>query len=132
MFIQYEPSTVHPKGLVHARFLLDPDVVKNHDFQEIRKPFWNLRITRKHTPGPLEKTPDLRELRFHMARRAVVSRVIRCRGDMPSESDPSDRGVWSILDRFLNYLFSCTGSVHIFPTWNMFREFVWSKYHKCS
>ncbi len=30
-------------------------VLKNHDFPEIRKPFWDLRNTRKHTPGPLEK-----------------------------------------------------------------------------
>ena len=45
-------------------------------FQEFEKPSWDLRNTRKHTPGPLE-APDLRELRCQVTRRAVVSRAIR-------------------------------------------------------
>ena len=34
----------------------DSDVVKNHDFfQKSEKPSWDLRTTRKHIPGHMEK-----------------------------------------------------------------------------
>ena len=63
-------------GLAHGR-CFDPYVVNNHAFLENTKPSWDLKTTRNHIPGPLEKTLDLRERSFHVTRKAVVSRVIR-------------------------------------------------------
>ncbi len=55
----------------------DPYMVKNHDFSWI----WiSLLGPEKHSKTHTQtsgKTPVLRELHFHMTRRAVVSRVIR-------------------------------------------------------
>ncbi len=77
IFIKYEPSTVRSKSLAHGRFFLTHTWWKLCFFHEFEKPSWNLRNHGKHTPGPLEKTPVLRERSSHMTRRAVVSIVIR-------------------------------------------------------
>ena len=50
-----------------------------------------------------------------VTRRAVVSRVYGCRGDMPSESDSWCWEVWCTLERFWNCSLSGAACVHIFP-----------------
>ena len=114
IFIKYEPSTVRPKGLAHERFF-DPYVVKNHDFSWIWKTLAGPEPHSKTHTYTHDKTLVLRELRFHMNHRVVVSRLIRM------QRRYTVRIRWNswlghTLDRFSNYLLSCTGSVHIFPT----------------
>ena len=49
----------------------DPSVVKNHDFPEIRKTLLRPRKRSETLTWTSGKTPDLRELRLNMTRRAV-------------------------------------------------------------
>ena len=77
MFIKYEPSTVYEKGFGSWTIFWDPDVVKNHDFSQIWKTHLGPQKHSETHTWTSGQTPDLRELRFHMTRRAVVSRVMR-------------------------------------------------------
>ena len=48
-------SKIHPTGFVHGRFFWTHTWWKIMIFHEFENPSWDLRTTRKHIPGPLEK-----------------------------------------------------------------------------
>ena len=91
--IKYELSTKPSKGLAHRRFFWPIRCEKQCFF------FINLKnpprtsepLGNTHTHLDLWKNTGPSRASLYMTRRAVVSRVIRCRGDMPSVSDPSNR-----------------------------------------